>query len=1050
MNKIEILKEFCAPGVEWRGKPFWSWNGELRREELIRQIHVMKEMGFGGYFMHSRSGLITEYLGDEWFDLICAVADEGEKLGMESWLYDEDRWPSGSAGGKVTVDPQYRQKSLRINEMSPELYEKREDTYDLFIAKLDDLNMWAYKRLPLDADVNAEIAALAPEYEDKSGEWKVLRFEILPDAPNSNYNGTTYIDTMSYAAVRRFIELTHEEYKKRCGDRLGRSIKGIFADEPSRGRGMDKMRIENGVRIELMCWTNDIFEQFEARYGYDGRAVLPELFYYPNGSRVAPIKLHYFDLANNLFIERFAMQINDWCKENNIIFTGHVLHEDSLSNQTVPNGSLMRFYEAMGYPGVDVLTEHNNGYWIVKQLSSATRQLGQKWLLSELYGCTGWQMPFKSHKTVGDWQALFGINLRCQHLSWYTMEGESKRDYPASILHQSPWYPYYDSIESYFARFGLVMQQGSPDCDVLMLNPIESVWCQAHLGWARWINSADPIVQQYEKRYREMFYFLTNNHIDFDYGEEDIMRRHYSIEKDENGAMLRIGEATYRVVVLGNMLTIRQTTIDILKEFIDAGGKVIIVGDSPEYVDAVPVEGEFALNAISSCVPYDSEALACEIRKYSEKYVDIKNENGEVVGDVYVQVRDDFAGGKAICMICVGDAKVNPRRGLSVRVKADKKYHVQRWDFTDGARYDADADSAYENGYITIKLDLLPAETACFVLCEEYESLPEYTCLEEVSSVTVKGEFEYKRSEQNVLVLDFCRWRWKDGEWSDIDEVLKIDRAVRENVGIEHRGGEMLQPWFSKLHHNQSYGDIELQYEFDIEKLPQEDIILAGERPEFNDYYINGVRLESTGVNDIWVDEAFKRMPIPANALKLGKNVVTVKTDFKRTSNIEALYVVGEFGVRGELKNAAMTSLPEKLSTEKSFAEQALTFYSGNVTYKLSPDMYELPECQGCRIYLSPESFTGACVVVEGEGIEKQVLMSEPYEADITEAVMAGKDIYVTVAGTRRNTFGPLHQNPPLVGAYGPGNFVTSGEGWMDEYSLLGSGLSGIVIKQKR
>ena len=163
------------------------------------------------------------------------------------------------------------------------------------------------------------------------------------------------------------------------------------------------------------------------------------------------------------------MPINQWCLANGIEFTGHVLHEDSLMNQTVPHGSLMRFYEHMGYPGVDCLTEHNRCYWIVKQIASAARQLDKKWLLSELYGCTGWQFNFKSHKAVGDWQALFGINLRCQHLSWYTMEGESKRDYPASILHQSPWYRDYAAVEDHFARMGVILSAGRPDCDVLVL-----------------------------------------------------------------------------------------------------------------------------------------------------------------------------------------------------------------------------------------------------------------------------------------------------------------------------------------------------------------------------------------------------------------------------------------------------------------------------------------------------------------------------------------------------------------------------------------------------
>ena len=102
MKITELYEQFQNPSVAWRGKPFWSWNGELEKDELIRQSHVLGEMGFGGYFMHSRSGLITEYLGDEWFDLINSTADAGEKEGLEVWLYDEDRWPSGSAGGSVT------------------------------------------------------------------------------------------------------------------------------------------------------------------------------------------------------------------------------------------------------------------------------------------------------------------------------------------------------------------------------------------------------------------------------------------------------------------------------------------------------------------------------------------------------------------------------------------------------------------------------------------------------------------------------------------------------------------------------------------------------------------------------------------------------------------------------------------------------------------------------------------------------------------------------------------------------------------------------------
>lgn len=54
---------FENPAGEYRGRPFWAWNGKLTEEELLRQIDIFGQMGFSGFFMHSRTGLETEYLG---------------------------------------------------------------------------------------------------------------------------------------------------------------------------------------------------------------------------------------------------------------------------------------------------------------------------------------------------------------------------------------------------------------------------------------------------------------------------------------------------------------------------------------------------------------------------------------------------------------------------------------------------------------------------------------------------------------------------------------------------------------------------------------------------------------------------------------------------------------------------------------------------------------------------------------------------------------------------------------------------------------------------
>lgn len=1061
MNKQQIIQEFSCPSVAYRGKPFWSWNGELRGEELVRQAHIMKEMGLGGYFMHSRAGLITEYLGDEWFEVINQVADAAEADGMEAWLYDEDRWPSGSAGGKVTVNPAYRMKSLYIYETDPDKVLWDEQSFALYVAKIQGINLYTYKELDTSAIVCAKCAArLAKEaIEELSavdafdvGEWKVLRFAIVPDAPSSGYNGTTYIDTMSRKATDKFIEMTHGAYLTHCGDRVGRSIKGIFTDEPHRGHCLDNISRRDGVMSCAMAWTDDIFEEFEKRYGFACRPILPELFYRKNGELVAPVKLHYIDLADALFLERFAMPINEWCKAHNMIFTGHVLHEDSLMNQTAPHGSLMRFYEHMGYPGVDVLTEHNRNYWIVKQLASVARQLGQKWMLSELYGAVGWPFDFKGQKATGDWQALFGINVRCQHLSWYTMEGEAKRDYPASMLHQSPWYKDYSKVENYFARFGLVMSEGRPCCDVLLLNPIESLWCQAYVGWASSINNASVDVEPYEVRYRQLFHFLTGNQIDFDYGEEEMMSRYAAVDVQDGVPVLRVGKATYQTVIVSNMLTIRPTTLKLLKDFVAMGGKVIFCGDVPAYVNAVASDEPAQLSKQGIIIPFDEAALVAAVRQNTHAFVSVTNQAGETEKSVFAQVRCDF-GGDGYAAVVLNTDRQNPRKDLTLSIKAPQGYVPEMWDMDTSIRYDAATMTTYDDGIYHISLDLEAAGTCCFVLSKTVdETLLPMPAYETMAENTLMGEFHFAIDEPNVCVLDWCRWRWADGQWHDEKEVLWADREIRSAIGIEHRGGGMLQPWYAKKYDTKAYGDIQLSYEFFIDEMPKTPIYLAGERPEFNTYRVNGVGLQHEDVNDFWIDDCFKKMLIPMDALKIGRNEVTIDVTFKRTTNIEALYLVGDFGVKLDGRKRHLVVSPGVMGCD-DYVAYDMPFFTGNLTFTLTADDY-LPVLgdtwqEADRIVLIPQAFTGACVKVRAAG-NCTILGWAPYEVDVTRACRDHLPIEVTVDGTRTNVFGPLHEVAKPAGLCSPGNFLTTGDQWTDDYSLLPSGLRGFTFKMQK
>ena len=986
-------------------------------------------MGLGGFFMHSRVGLNTPYLSEEWFDCIRACIDEAKRQHMNAWLYDEDRWPSGAAGGLVTRDPQFRQRYLSLTLATTLPEQTSPDTIATFAAHLDGVTASGIRRFRPGQDTLADGETL-------------LIFEDKATTPSSWFNDQTYLDTMNPKAVAKFIETTHEAYKRHIAADFGKTVPGIFTDEPNYYHGGGQF---------IRPWTTALPAEFSRLNGYDLIDHLPELFFRPDGQTCSKTRLDYYNTATTLYVNAFSRLYGEWCERNHLLFTGHDLNEDDPIAQTATVGAAMRFYEFQQQPGIDLLTEHWGIFDTAKQCSSMAHQFGRRWRLSETYGCTGWDFPFMGHKALGDWQFATGINFRCQHLAWYSMAAEAKRDYPASISYQSPWYKYFGMVEDYFARMGLVLSEGAPACDVLLLNPIESVWCQAYAGWAQWISNVSPDVAPYERRYAQLFHYLTDHQIDFDYGEEEMMSRMASIATADGTPILRVGQASYKTVIVSNMLTIRPTTLALLKEFMDIGGKVIFCGDAPTYVNAIASDEPAKLAEQGIVIPYDEEALVSAVRENACEFVSITNGEGETEKAVFAQVRKDF-GGDGYAVVVLNTDRKQPRENLTLAVKAPAGYAVEEWDLENGTRYNASAMAGEVGGTYYISMDLEAAGTRCFVLTKTPEELPAVTEYETVASETLTGEFPYAAHEPNVCVLDWCKWRWKDGEWHDEAEALWADRQIRSDIGIEWRGGGMLQPWYAKLNDTKKYGELQLSYEFYIEEMPEFDVILAGERPELNQYKINGVELHNDDINDFWVDDCFKKMKIPAEALKLGRNEVTIDVTFMRTTNVEALYLVGVFGVKVDGKKRTIVGIPGLIGCD-NYAAYHMPFYTGNMEYILTPEDFEniLGDAakDADRIVLTPKEFTGGCVKVVAAG-KTTVLGWDPYEADVTEAYRNGLPISVIVEGVRTNVFGPLHEVAKPAGACGPGNFVTGGDQWTDDYSLLKSGLRGFIFKAQK
>lgn len=112
---LQIL--FADPPAEYRCAPLWVWNDRVTKVEIDEQLADFKAKGIGGAFVHPRPGLITPYLSPEWLDLFKYAVDAGRRLGLKIWIYDENSYPSGFAGGHVPAAmPDAVRSGLRLTK----------------------------------------------------------------------------------------------------------------------------------------------------------------------------------------------------------------------------------------------------------------------------------------------------------------------------------------------------------------------------------------------------------------------------------------------------------------------------------------------------------------------------------------------------------------------------------------------------------------------------------------------------------------------------------------------------------------------------------------------------------------------------------------------------------------------------------------------------------------------------------------------------------------------------------------------------------------------
>lgn len=951
-------------------KPFWSWNDKLDKDELQKQIVIMKENGVNGFFMHARVGLQTPYMSNEWFEMIETCLDQADRLQMEAWVYDENGWPSGSADGMVPAEgDEFRQKQLKC-------------------VLYDGTNMPTKQVLGIYRETEHGFIRIAkPVIGDI-----ILYYRVIAD----------YIDCFNKEAIAVFLKNTHEKYYERFGKRFGKSLKGFFTDEPQ------------------FCpspWSFVFPQAFQEAYGYELLDNLPLLFYEKTGYE--SVRNDYQKMVARLFRESFMKQMYDWCEEHHCKLTGHMMGENNLMSQMNHTNGVMACYEYFHEPGIDHLGRHVVSSVSPKQLGSAAYQLGKK-TLTETFGLCGWNVSLNELKWIAQWQFLNGVTSLCPHLEGYSMRGVRKRDYPASYFTQLPWYTeFHSDFAAYTGTLGELLDSGTDVAPLLVIHPLHSAYVLHNP-----LNAT--VLKEYNTKFEGIAEQLMEEHVLFHYGDETIIEHHGFVREQQ----FLVGRCTYSAVLLPNLINLSKDTTEKLLAFGKNGGKLYAVGNLPQYEDGRKTENMKQLCAYvqlcSSAFELKSlceQAAPVEIYNNAGNIPDIQLSYKELPGQkkllylvnhkkdeqtVRVRITGRYAVyNRDILKACEQQLETRIENGCTeltlpftefgsyilILIEDEKEYHPQKQEITylhlkDVFKLDACDDNAItldccryridngewqpETAVIKLQNHLLKLQRPCHVTLQFQVDIDEETDWEQIHLCMENPEkFQIK---VNDIPYEFR------------DNGSYIDHAIRKSCV-----GEYLR-----------IGKNTIQLSCDFKQPPEVYYVLftQGLHESLRNKLVYDTELES-----IYLVGRF--------GVKMAEN-----------------YTIGS---RGCLRGGQTFQLVKPVTKVNisDLTHQGFWFFSGKM---LLSQRVNINKTRDRRYFLRFQQLNAPAAKIYVNGHYAGNLMFSPYELDITDWLEQGEnEIHIQLFSGNRNLLGPHHRPEGECYFVGPETF-TNRHSWTDEF----------------
>jgi hypothetical protein len=854
VDSANVKRQFVNPPRQYSSAPLWVWNDMLTEEQIVATMRDLAGQKVKQVFVHPRPGLMTPYLSADWFRLWRVALKEAERLDMNVWIYDENSYPSGFAGGLVPeAMPESRGQGLHFTEAErpPKLGQNTLAVYSLTDDGFENITEKAKAAQPL-PDGRYLIASirLAP-----SGGW---------------FGGKYYVDLLAPGVTEKFIEITLDAYRRELGEHFGKRIPGVFTDEPH-------LTPAGGIH-----WSQRLLNDFKERWGYDLMNHLPSLVR-PLGD-YKRVRHNFFQLLLELFIERWAKPCYEYCDKHNLEFTGHYWEHGWPG--AGHGGDNMAMYAWHHRPAIDTLMnqyrEDTHAQFgnvrAVKELSSVANQLGRSRTLCEAYGAGGWDLRFEDMKRIGDWLYVLGVNTLDEHLSYITIRGARKRDHPQSFSYHEPWWQAYHVMASYFTRLSAALSQGRQINTILLIEPTTTAWMYQP------DSSHRDHLNKIGNEFQEMVVAMSKAQVEYDIGCEDIIARHGSVER----AALKVGQRQYETVVLPPLTeNLNARTMELIDAYAKAGGKVLCCGAPPILVDGQPSGRGNTASQSPDWEQVDSAAVPAILQGHSKDGFAIKRSDGDK--GILLHHRRRLGDGEILFLV---NTSINSSsRG---EIKSAMK-GVEQWDPETGAI------SPYpfrnNGGGVEVRFELPPCGSLLLFLTKESRE-PGPPESQVASTIQPGGPCKIRRLKDNVLTLDYVDVT-AGGETRENIYFYRASQFVFAKNGMGRNPWDSAVQFRDELIKKKFAADsgFAATYRFSIEKQMPDSLYIVIERPDLYSIKCNGIPVSAIK-DSWWLDKAFGKIDIAA-AAKAGENVVTIEAaPMTIYHELEPAYVLGEFALK--------------------------------------------------------------------------------------------------------------------------------------------------------